>query len=462
MTAWHELARISAERMLNGVVEGVVIAIFAGLLLCLMRRRNMGGRNSGTRFAVLLAALLAIAALPLLSVVRGSAGYVRSGGALWAVTVPSLWATYMVLAWAGIAAVGLLRVALGLWQLRKVRAGSAVIDRASLDPVLQRTLGEFQSSRGVIVASSEKVMVPAAIGFFCPMIVLPSWALRELSTVELNSILIHELAHLQRRDDWTNLAQKVLRAVLFFHPAVWWVERQLSLEREMACDDVVLARTANPRAYAECLVTVAERSFMRRGLALAQAAVSKMRQTTLRVSQILDGNRSVASRVWTPGLGLVAVASGIFVVGLARAPELVAFRDGAPVVASSVASTSLPSGSLATVVVPASASKDVAAPMAAKAMLTSFRPERTEPSRRVAAKAIEAKFTPQRRDTNSLVKATLAAAQQDAVPAQTVFVVMRTEQFGPAGASWTVEVWRFTMLKAEQIPAGLKNPSKSL
>ena len=97
---------------------------------------------------------------------------------------------------------------------------------------------------------------------------------------ELNSILIHELAHLERRDDWTNLAQKVLRALLFFHPAVWWVERQLSLEREMACDDVVLSRTANPRAYAECLVTVAERSLMRRGLALAQAAVSKMRQTT--------------------------------------------------------------------------------------------------------------------------------------------------------------------------------------
>ena len=78
-----------------------------------------------------------------------------------------------------------------------------------------------------------------------PMIVLPKWTLGELSTSELNSILIHELAHIERRDDWTNLAQRILRALFFFHPAVWWVERQLSLEREMACDDVVLARTAN-------------------------------------------------------------------------------------------------------------------------------------------------------------------------------------------------------------------------
>jgi beta-lactamase regulating signal transducer with metallopeptidase domain len=445
MTAWHELARISAERMLNGVAEGVVIAVFAGLLLHIM-----GRRSSGTRFAILLAALLSIAALPVLPVLRANAGGLHGGRAVWAVTVPSLWATYFVLAWAAIATVGLLRVGLGLWQLRKVRAGSEGIDLAGLDPLLQRTLEEFQPSRKVRIATSEKVMVPAAIGFFHPMIVLPKWALRELSKSELNSILIHELAHLQRRDDWTNLAQKVLRAVLFFHPAVWWVERQLSLEREMACDEVVLARTANPRAYAECLVTVAERSFMRRGLALAQAVVSKMRQTTLRVSQILDGSRPTATRGWKPALGVVTVASGILVVGLARAPELVAFRESAPVV------------SLASIAVPASEPKGVAVPMTTQGVLTSFRPRRSGLSRRPSAQPIEAKLTPPRQSVDSTVKATVAAAKQDEAPAQTVLVVMRTEQFGPAGASWTVRVWRFTMLKAEEVPVGLKNPAKSL
>jgi beta-lactamase regulating signal transducer with metallopeptidase domain len=447
MTAWHELARISAERMLNGVAEGVVIAMFAGLLL-----HMVGRRNSGTRFAILLAALLSIAALPVLTVVRANAGAVHGGGAVWAVTVPSLWATYFVLAWAAIAMVGLVRVGLGLWQLRKVRAGSEVIDLAVLDPLLQRTLGEFLLSRKVAIATSRKVMVPAAIGFFHPMIVLPSWALRELSTAELNSILIHELAHLQRRDDWTNLAQKVLRAVLFFHPAVWWVERQLSLEREMACDDVVLARTANARAYAECLVTVAERSFMRRGLALAQAAVSKMRQTTLRVSQILDGSRPTVTRGWKPALGLVTVASGILVVGLARAPELVAFRESAPAV----------SASLASVAVPASVARDGAVPMAAQAVMTSFRPKRTGRSRSVVASPLDAKLIPAQQGMDSSAKTTLAAAKQDEAPAQTLLVVMRTEEFGPAGASWTVRVWRFTMLKAEEVPVGLKNPAKSL
>lgn len=450
MTAFHELARISAERMLNGVVEGVAIALFAGLLLHTMGRRNLGRRNSGTRFAVLLTALFSIAALPVLSIVVGSARPSGGGQALWAVTVPSQWATYLFLAWATIATAGLSRVALGLWQLRKMRAGNRVIELADLDPVLQRTLAEFQASRTATLAVSDKLTVPAAIGFFHPMIVLPKWALRELSTTELNSILIHELAHLERRDDWTNLAQKVLRALLFFHPAVWWLERQLSLEREMACDDVVLSRTANPRAYAECLITVAERSLMRRGLALAQAAVSKMRQTTLRVSQILDGNRSAATRVWKPALGLVTVASGIFVVGLARAPQLVAFRDHTPASSSSLASAVVP------VTFPDSATP--------KAVVTSFRPKRTAPSRAVAAKPIEAKFPPAQQ--NSLAKLTLPVAlpvsMQDEASAQTVLVVLRTEQYGPAGSSWTFHVWRFTMLKAEHIPIELTIPAKSL
>jgi beta-lactamase regulating signal transducer with metallopeptidase domain len=439
MTALHELARVSAERMLNGVVEGVAIAVFVGLLLHTMRRRN-----SGTRFAVLLTALFSIAALPLLNVLTASAGSPPSDAAVWSVTVPNQWATFLLLIWATIATVGLSRVALGLWQLRKVRAGNQSVDVTSLDPVLQRTLGELQSSRKVTLAVSDKLTVPAAIGFFHPMIVLPQWTLHELSTAELNSILIHELAHLERRDDWTNLAQKVLRALLFFHPAVWWLERQLSLEREMACDDVVLSRTANPRAYAACLVTVAEKSLMRRSLALAQAAVSKMQQTTLRVSQILDVNRSAATRVWKPALGLVTVASGIFVVGLARAPQLVAFRDSPPAV------------SLAAVV---SAPKDFSTPIVPKAVVTSFHAKRTAQTRTAAAQPIQAKLPPQ----NSLAKATLPVSQKDdATSAQTVLVVMRTEQYGPAGSSWTVRVWRFTVLKAEQIPIELTIPAKSL
>jgi beta-lactamase regulating signal transducer with metallopeptidase domain len=318
----NALARMSTGSMLNCMLEGIAIGLFAWILL-----KVVGRRNSGTRFAVWFFALLAIAALPILSVAASSA---RAGSAGSAITVPGSWALVIFFVWALVAGVALLRVGIGLWQLRKLRRSCSVIDNATLHPVLSATLLAFQPIRRVTLCQSDRLRVPTAIGFLKPIVVIPSWAMRELSTTELNSILIHELAHLRRWDDWTNLAQQVLKALLFFHPAVWWIENKLALEREMACDDAVLAEIANPRGYAKCLISLAEKSFMRRGVALAQAAVNRVRQTSLRVSQILDVNRSSATQVWKPALYSVAVFFIACLVSLSHAPELVTFKDQAP------------------------------------------------------------------------------------------------------------------------------------
>ncbi|HTF44690.1 MAG TPA: hypothetical protein VK641_12360, partial [Terriglobales bacterium] len=120
----------------------------------------------------------------------------------------------------------------------------------------------------------------------------------------------------------------------------WWIEGKLSLEREMACDDAVLAETANPRAYARCLVSVAEKTLVRRGLAMAQAAVSRVRQTSQRVAQILDVNRPQATRIWKPALGMVAAFAMVCVGLLPRRPELVSFHDPAARMAPVSAATS--------------------------------------------------------------------------------------------------------------------------
>ncbi len=151
--------------------------------------------------------------------------------------------------------------------------------------------------------------------------------MQELSASELNTILLHELAHLRRWDDWTNLIQKVLGALLFFHPAVWWIEKKLELEREMACDDLVLAKAASPQVYAECLVSLAEKSLLRRGLALAQAAVGRMRHMSLRVAQILDEKRPGATRVWRPAPVLLTGMSLACLMVFSDAPRLVSFAD---------------------------------------------------------------------------------------------------------------------------------------
>jgi bla regulator protein blaR1 len=436
-----------AGRALNGLPEGFAIALFAWILL-----RVVGRRSASTRFAVWLSALLAIAVLPLLGGLAATSVPAATVAAMPAITVPSLWASVLFIMWAVVAGGALFRVGLGVWQLRKLRAGTKPVDPASLDPLLQTTLAEFQVSRTVTLAVSEHLRVPTAIGFFKPMIVLPAWALAELSTEELNSILIHELAHVQRRDDWTNLAEKALRALLFFNPAVWWIANQISLEREMACDDVVLSRTANPRAYAACLVAVAERSFMRRGLALAQAAVGRVRQTSRRVSQILDANRPGATRVWKPALCLLTLFSAVCFITRSQTPELVAFQD-APV---RVASASAPvagsvSNQIATVI---PATLKTVTPLKTKVTAARKTARPTLP----AARSLEAKRT--QPTVPTVLQATLPDDRQFGV--QTVFVVMQTGDGSSLPVSWTICIWRVTVVNSTPAPIEIAIPVKSI
>jgi beta-lactamase regulating signal transducer with metallopeptidase domain len=251
MTAFAQLA---VGRVLNSLPEGILIALCAWLLL-----RLMGRQNAGTRYAVWLVALAGVVGLPILSGL-GSTQHDLSlviPHARPEITLPAFWAAAFFVLWIAVAAVALARVIAGVWQVRQIRRSCAEIPVSELDPVLQELLAE--NSRPIRLLVSEKARVPAALGFRNPAIVLPAWTLRDLTADELRPILIHELAHLRRHDDWTNLLQKTVRAILFFHPAVWWIDARLSLEREMACDDAVVAATGNPRAYAGCLIDLIEK-----------------------------------------------------------------------------------------------------------------------------------------------------------------------------------------------------------
>jgi beta-lactamase regulating signal transducer with metallopeptidase domain len=413
-----QLARICAGRMLNSMLEGIAIGLFAWILL-----RLAGRRNSSTRFAVWFSALLAIATLPML----GGAAVPRANSSI---AVPGSWALVMFVIWAMVATIALARVSVGLWQLRKLRASCTVIDHATLHPDLRATLHRFQGIRSVQLCQSSRVQVPAAIGFLKPAVVIPVWALQELSPAELNSILLHELAHLRRWDDWTNLAQQLLKALLFFHPAVWWIESKLTLEREMACDDAVLAETANPRNYAQCLISIAEKSFLRRSLALAQAAVTRMHQTSLRISRILDVNRTTATRVWKPALYSVAAFSLVCLAWLSHAPELVTFEDKVPSLAASViAPTGQPNTS-------SLHREPVATALSIPAQAVLI--PRSNPRQR-SAKPVDARFKSTR--TGNFVPARTTEFIENKATPQTIVVVMQSDEYGP-GASWRLCIWQ--------------------
>ena len=211
----------------------------------------------------------------------------------------------------------LVRLGLSLYHVSVLRSDCREID-ANDYPALTEVGLDLQQSRRVKFLVSDDVRVPTALGFFRPAVLLPAWALRDLSPDELKGIVLHELAHLRRWDDWTNLAQKFVEALFFFHPAVWWIDSRLALERELACDDMVLEQTASARTYAASLVSVAEKVVaekirMQRALALAQSALGRVREVSQRVKQILDKDRRPASDGWRPALAMIGILAMVTV-----------------------------------------------------------------------------------------------------------------------------------------------------
>ena len=459
------VAQMSVERILNALPEGFLIALFAWAMLRVLRRQN-----SGTRFAVWFLALLAVAALPLLGgfgagralMAAGMSSGMPAGSGRPAITIPGHWALFAFLAWTLGASAAMVRLAAGLWRLRRLRRSCMALVAADLDPAVRKTVdaisasGSF-ASRSITVATSEYVRVPAAIGFWKRIIVLPAWTLRELPPNDLNVILLHEFAHLRRWDDWTNLIQKIVRALFFFHPAVWWIENRLSVEREMACDDAVLAETANPHGYASCLVSLLEKSLGQRRWSMAQAAVHRAHEAALRLAQILDKNRPVATRVWKPALGMVGAFSMVCLAMLPHGPQFVAFDRGASAsssghvysaAVSQPASRSLPSAS-GEQGVPARLDTSTALRAGSRDAVRSItRPHAVAGRELAQPRAVDARLNATPRDR--VVEAS-ASAEQEIVPQFRTLVFIEATQYVTSNSSvWSVQVWRVTLVSAER------------
>lgn len=108
-------------------------------------------------------------------------------------------------------------------------------------------------ARKVRYLQSQLSDAPAAIGWFKPIVLLPATALSGLTPAQLEAVILHELAHIQRFDCLVNLFQIAAETVLFYHPAVWLVNRFIRNEREHCCDDTAVRLSGDPGNYARAL-----------------------------------------------------------------------------------------------------------------------------------------------------------------------------------------------------------------
>ncbi len=226
--------------------------------------------------------------------------------------------------WAAASFVLLMRLGLGIRKLRRLKADAvpAQVEWQARFKTLIRINGISRHTRLLV---SDRIAAPMSLGFLNPAILIPQGLFDTLADAELEHVVLHELAHLLRRDDWTNLAQKLIEALLPIQPAVYWIGHRMSIEREMACDDWVIATTGTARPYAASLTKVAEITQWRRVDILAAGATGNRSQLFSRVQNMLNETRNAAPRLTLiPFSAAIAAIATLIYVG-ARTPQLVAF-----------------------------------------------------------------------------------------------------------------------------------------
>jgi len=435
MTSLEAILGIAAARALNAIPAGLLLAALAWLL-----QRLLAKHSSGLRFGIWFAALLAIAGLPFLPRFDAVQSAVPTH---FGITLPNSWAVAIVGFWIATSLIFAVRLSLGIFKLRRLWQSCVPVDFSLHSAELRHTVDHCNSVRPLSICASRDVRVPTAVGFLKPMILIPEWTLQELSANDLSAIILHEFAHLQRRDDWTNLAQKAICTLFFFHPAVWWIERRLSLEREVACDELVLARTGDAHAYAECLVSLAERGIVRRSLAMAQAAVSHARELSHRLSHILARGNVPAPLTHKPRLPLVGVSALVLAGSVSAAPEWIEFR--------------VPIAHLAIASVPA-------APTVSKLADRSFQAKLVKQPARFRSETSKSRvLNASHRQSSPRKPLVLKVAARDATPPPQFLVltqVTRYDIYGDQRVSFTL--WRVTLPQGKRSLAQAEIIARSL
>jgi beta-lactamase regulating signal transducer with metallopeptidase domain len=315
------LSAVAVSSLIAAVWEGVVLAL--GVALCI---RFLPRLSAASRSVIWLNVFLLLVLLHVLPSFRGPVGIAQSAHASpillrpgYGLLIAALWVVLSL--WRGA------QLVLSAHRLHQLfRCATAIHPDEAIRAVLQGNGG-----RSAELCTSLEVERPSVIGFLRPRILLPPALLQKLSAQELQQVVLHEMEHLRRGDDWTNLLQKIGLMLFPLNPVLFWAERRLCAERELACDDRVLQSSCTRKAYAMCLTRLAEDSVIRRKLSLALGAWDRRSELVSRVHRLLvRPGQSMGGRQAALVIGCLMV--GIFggALALARSPQLVGFATYHP------------------------------------------------------------------------------------------------------------------------------------
>ena len=167
-------------------------------------------------------------------------------------------ATMVAAFWLFCLAMQLLRLTGGLYQMRRLRRSGVYPPVDGWAERLSALCGLMGIRKRIVLLQSELVSMPVTFGFLKPSILIPLGMLAGLPADQVETILLHELAHIRRNDYLANLLLYLTETVFFFNPGIRWIASCIRQEREACCDDMVLADTPNRNSYFDALIAFRE------------------------------------------------------------------------------------------------------------------------------------------------------------------------------------------------------------
>jgi beta-lactamase regulating signal transducer with metallopeptidase domain len=186
----------------------------------------------------------------------------------------------------------LARFSAGMSHLFSLRRRGTFPPGAAMDELLLVLKKRIGLDVPVKLLASAKAQVPMVIGFLKPIVLIPTAAMAQLSPQQLETILLHELAHIKRHDYLVNILQTIVETMLFFNPFVWLISTITRREREHCCDDMVVDNTPEPISYATALAALASH---RRPASLIVAATGHRTPLFNRIQRIMEIPRGTFS-----------------------------------------------------------------------------------------------------------------------------------------------------------------------
>ena len=306
---------------------GIVIGILAAIILKLMKTSN-----PEIRYRVTLSLFVLLFLLPFLLAVTFYVHSLESTGEVTGLTfsaiensrsadaqaesTPALAGSWFQQIFLGIWLVGivpgLIRLIRGNRKLTQLVANSKPVNWSDLESKLESWRKKLGIAKRCQIRGSALLGSPIVIGIIRPTIVFPLAALSGMSFRELEFALIHELIHVRRLDNLVVYFQRVAETLFYFQPAIWYLSRRISLERELCCDRDVVRMTGQPKEYASSLLafidysteTELAASFTSANLVTRIEHILTAPDQEKRFEELKQSNKSISSMILKLPLGL--------------------------------------------------------------------------------------------------------------------------------------------------------------